>query len=87
MSEQNRVTVTPPPLVGSSEPRFLVKFGDSYFLTLGVWEYNLEKSTTREQRHAFAEVASWFEKHETSGAMAKPVPPPVRDAFSGGQIK
>ena len=86
MSGDNRVTVSGPPVVGSAEPRFLVKLGDSYFLTLGVWEYNLKKAKTPEQISACKAVIDWFNTHTENDVEARQVPPPERSTFSGGHI-
>ena len=86
MPIDNSVTVTGPPVVGSSEPRFLVKVGESYFLTLGVWEYNLKKAKTPDQVRACNAIIAWFNDHDDDEVEARQVPPPPINTFSGGHI-
>ncbi len=46
-----------------SEPHFLIKVGDRYYLTLAVWEYSLDAhGITDEQREGVKQIAATFEK-------------------------
>ena len=46
-----------------SKPQFIIKVGESYFLTLAVWEYNEERAKTDDQREACRTVARVFDDH------------------------
>ena len=55
-----------------SEPIFLIKHGDVYYITLAVWEYDPSKAQTDEQKDAYAVVHEHFARHgkgATSAAM------------------
>jgi hypothetical protein len=46
-----------------SEPHFLIKVGDRYYLTLAVWEYSLNApDITDEQRQGVKQIAEIFNK-------------------------
>ena len=56
-----------------SEPQFIIRVGESYFLTLAVWEYNEGRAKTEDQREACRLIAAAFNKH-AEGPVAIVVP-------------
>ena len=50
-----------------SEPIFLIKVGDVFYATLSVWEYNLAKAETEEQKEGFHQVADYYHRHASEG--------------------
>ena len=62
------VQITPRPLDALTSPTFIVKINDGrgafYYVTLGVWEFNLKNATTSQERQGCEEVAELFNNGE-----------------------
>jgi hypothetical protein len=56
-----------------SEPRFIVRIGEKYYLTFGAWEYDESAAETEEQKQGCAEIRDLFRRspHKIEAA---PVP-------------
>lgn len=70
--EPDLVRISLPGPAAVSEPIFLIKVGEVYYATLGVWEYDLAKATTEDQREGYRQVETYFRQAgegETSPAI------------------
>jgi hypothetical protein len=43
-----------------SQPQFIIKMGDVYYLTRAVWQYDFNLATTDDQREGVAQIANEF---------------------------
>ena len=65
--DDDLVRISTPGPNAVSEPIFLIQVGDVYYATLSVWEYDLRKAETEEQREGYAVVAEHFRRHSGEG--------------------
>ena len=60
-----------------SEPRFIVRVGDVYYVTLAAWAYDASKAQTDEHKAGCDEIARQFRLSEPVEARI----PPTREPF------
>ena len=58
------------------EPRFIIRHDDTFYVPLGVWEYDPRAETSEKQKRAIRQVAEDFErlKRESCGREAVSIP-------------
>ncbi len=79
------VTVSKDSAPALAEPSFLIRVGDAYYLTLGLWKYDPKASElTREQKAGVAHVAGLFKELEPKAAVTA-VPITIDMIASGGR--
>jgi hypothetical protein len=58
--ESDFVWVSEKTTIALTNPQFIIKVGERYYLTLAVWEYDFEKADGEDQRHGCKHVARIF---------------------------
>jgi hypothetical protein len=66
-SRDDIVSVSTHSMDALSEPRFIIKIGDRYFLTLGTWEYEREKAATPAQKEGCDRIIDLYNRRFNNG--------------------
>ncbi|MGI8839302.1 MAG: hypothetical protein ACR2F8_00710 [Caulobacteraceae bacterium] len=55
-----------------AEPKFIIKLGEKYFITLALWEYDLSKAQGEDQKEGCRDTQKLFENGKKIDAVLIP---------------
>jgi hypothetical protein len=76
--EPHLIRISQPGPNAVSEPIFLIKVDEVFYITLGVWEYDPKKIVNPEQREGYDRVAEYF-RHASEHGTGHTVPLKIGD--------